>query len=98
MENNKYLVNVIFHQPFFSEEVGQIQLLVKSTSFEYQEEKDALLAYEQLNLKKFIEFDTMVGKITFSILSVELLNLDEHEKVKAENQEQENNEVKEDEI
>lgn len=75
---HRYVINVIFQQPFFSQDIGYVQILNKSATFGYEKYKDVKKAYDEFNRKKFVERDTPAGKVSYNIISVELLDFDKY--------------------
>lgn len=75
--SERNLINVVFQQPSFSQEVGYIQVLTKQTGFQYETYEDAFEAFGEFSRNGFIEFDTPVGQIRFNTISVELLKVEE---------------------
>lgn len=79
---HKYIINIVFQQPVYNE-AGQLSIATKTTSFGYEKYKEAKASYDKLNRRKYLEFDTEVGQITFDIVSVEIVDIKRYDENRA---------------
>lgn len=72
---HKYLINLVYQQPYIKTETGfDMGTSVKTTSLGYTKYKDAKKAYDEFNRRHVLEYNTEAGHISFFIISVEFVD------------------------
>lgn len=89
---HKYIVNVVYNQPYLDQPgpEGRMNVEIQTASFGFEKYKDAKKHYEKLSISRMLEFETIAGKISFPIISLEVLDVEKLSEFNKQRIEEEN--------